>query len=71
FDKLRINHYFIKSYEEFLQKRERGRADFNVIRPMQDFYDHDRNEEKNDPIMDKYIPVIYKNMKIRNKDKNF
>jgi hypothetical protein len=66
FDKIRINHYFSKSYEEFLLKRQRGMATHNSeIRPMQDFYDHDRNEEKNDEIMDKYIPIIYKNLEQR------
>jgi hypothetical protein len=66
FDKIRINHYFSKSYEEFLQKRQRGMATHNdEIRPMQDFYDHDRNEEKYDSIMDKYIPVIYKKIEER------
>jgi hypothetical protein len=48
FDKIRINHYFTKSYEEFLLKRERRRADNDDKRPMQDFYDNDRNQEKND-----------------------
>jgi hypothetical protein len=62
FDKIRINHYFTKSYAEFLLKRERRRADTDEKRSMQDFYAHDRNEEKNDAIMDKYIPVIYKNI---------
>jgi hypothetical protein len=64
FNKLRINHYFIKSYEEFLQKRQRGKADhIDEKRPMRDFYDYDRNQEKNNPIMDMYIPVIYKKLK--------
>jgi hypothetical protein len=66
YDKIRINHYFTKSYEEFLQKRQRGMADRNMeTRPLKDFYDHDRNEEKNDSIMDKYIPVLYENLRQR------
>jgi hypothetical protein len=66
FDKIRINHYFTKSYEEFLLKRQRGMADHNMeVRPINDFYDHDRNEVKNDIIMDKYIPVIYKKLQQR------
>ncbi|MDR0526876.1 MAG: hypothetical protein LBG79_03550 [Spirochaetaceae bacterium] len=68
FNKLRINHYFTKSYEEFLRKRQRGKADFiDDKRPFSDFYDHDRNQEKNDPIMNKYIPIIYRNIAERYK----
>ncbi|MDR2481649.1 MAG: glycosyltransferase family 92 protein [Spirochaetaceae bacterium] len=66
FDQIRINHYFGKSYEEFLQKRQRGMADHkDEKRSMQNFYGGDRNEEKNDSIMNKYIPVIYKKLEER------
>ena len=68
-DKIRINHYYGKSYEEFLLKRSRGRAtqksEKTRIRPIQLFFDYDKNDIKNDPIMDKYIPLIYKNIKQR------
>ena len=63
--KIRINHYYCKSYEEFLLKRNRGMADKTGIVPMQNFHDHDRNEIKNDSTMDKYIPLIYKNLEQR------
>lgn len=43
-DIIRINHYFTKSKEEFLQKRSRGRATKSGQRNMQDFIDHDRND---------------------------
>jgi hypothetical protein len=66
FDQIRINHYFGKSYEEYIEKRQRGMADHkDEKRSMQDFYDHDKNEERKDPIMDKYIPIIYKKIKGR------
>lgn len=42
--RVRINHYFTKSKEEFLAKRSRGMADSIGIRDMQDFETHDRNE---------------------------
>lgn len=42
--RVRINHYFTKSKEEFLAKRSRGMADSVGIRNMQDFETHDRNE---------------------------
>ena len=44
FDKIRINHYFTKSKQEFMHKRARGMADHNGIRNIQDFDSHDRNE---------------------------
>lgn len=66
YDKIRINHYFVKSYDEYLQKRQRGRASYSngETRSIEEFYDHDRNEE-HDIIMDKYIPVIYKKLQER------
>jgi len=65
FDKIRINHYFGKSYEEFLLKRNRGRASKIGLKPIEDFYKFDRNEIVNDPIMDKYIKIVYENIKKR------
>ena len=44
FEKIRINHYFTKSKQEFIQKRARGMADNNGIRPIENFYAHDKNE---------------------------
>ena len=50
-DKIRINHYFTKSRQEFLQKRARGRANNERIRNIQDFDDRDRNEELDTEIL--------------------
>ncbi len=44
FEKVRINHYFSKSKEEYIEKKNRGVADSNNARTMEDFYIHDRNE---------------------------
>ncbi|MBQ3402374.1 MAG: glycosyltransferase family 92 protein [Synergistaceae bacterium] len=49
YEKVRINHYFTKSKEEFISKRNRGIAFETwfmspMIRPMSDFDSHDRNE---------------------------
>ena len=45
FSKIRVNHYFSKSLEEYQEKRIRGMADhLSGMRPMSDFTDHDRNE---------------------------
>ncbi|GHV66160.1 hypothetical protein AGMMS49928_00170 [Spirochaetia bacterium] len=67
-DKMRINHYFCKSYEEYLLKRNRGIATArkNEKRPLQDFYNHNKNDVKNDTIMDKYIPAIKEILDKRN-----
>jgi hypothetical protein len=43
-DIAQINHYFCKTKDEFINKRERGRADDGTIRDMKDFYDHNFNE---------------------------
>lgn len=43
-DVIRINHYAIKSYEEFLLKRARGRARVNTLRDMGYFERYDLND---------------------------
>ena len=43
FDKVRINHYFCKSKEEYILKRNRGMADQFGVRDMSDFDGHDQN----------------------------
>ena len=43
-DVIRINHYAIKSYEEFLSKRARGRARTNSLRNMNYFDAYDLND---------------------------
>ncbi|MFI5158164.1 MAG: glycosyltransferase family 92 protein [Sphingobacteriales bacterium] len=45
-NKIQINHYFLRSEADFIQKSERGRADTNEEkhqRTMDDFYETDRN----------------------------
>lgn len=43
-DKIRINHYAVKSYEEFLQKKSRGRGMSLDERGLDYFQKFDRNE---------------------------
>ena len=43
-DVIRINHYAIKSYEEFLSKRARGRARTKSLRGMEYFNSYDLND---------------------------
>lgn len=45
-DVIRINHYAVKSYEEFLAKRARGRARINTLRDMGYFDRYDLNDIK-------------------------
>lgn len=43
-DVIRINHYAVKSYEEFLGKRARGRARINTVRDFSYFDEYDLND---------------------------
>lgn len=58
---VRINHYFTKSKEEFLEKRARGMADQEKKRNLSDFELHDRNEVY-DSGMTRYGKVLKKNI---------
>ena len=56
--KIRINHYFTRSHEEWEKKQMRGRTS-GTIRPERFFADLDRNERCDD-IMTKYVPELKK-----------
>lgn len=43
-DVIKINHYAVKSYEEFLQKRARGRSHATTLRDMSYFDQYDLND---------------------------
>ena len=43
-DVIRINHYAVKSYEEFLAKRARGRARIETLRGLDYFEQYDLND---------------------------
>ena len=43
-DVIRINHYAVKSYEEFLAKRARGRARIDTLRDLGYFDEYDLND---------------------------
>ncbi len=49
-DKIRINHYAVKSYEEFLEKKKRGRSMSLGQRDLDYFEKFDRNEIKDENI---------------------
>lgn len=43
--RLRLDHYYIKSYDEFMERSKKGDADSkNGSRPIDNLYSHDRNE---------------------------
>jgi hypothetical protein len=65
FNKMRINHYYTKSYEEFLNRLIRGSNSKKYLRTIEEFTRRDYNEVKNDPIMDKYILLIKENIQKR------
>ncbi|MBO4401218.1 MAG: glycosyltransferase family 92 protein [Selenomonadaceae bacterium] len=51
-DRISVNHYFVKSREEYLQKLRRGAADGNdAVYQTDDFKYFDRNEEFDDEIL--------------------
>jgi hypothetical protein len=61
-DKIRINHYAVKSYEEFLEKRSRGRARKHKKRGLDFFDKYDKNDIANDTTMDKYVVKLKKSL---------
>ncbi len=67
FDKIRINHYWSKSYEEYIQKKFKGDAwDGTKIRDIDDTYKQANQNVEEDSIMEKYIPLIKTELKKRN-----
>lgn len=71
-EKIRMNHYFGKSFEEFMQKRNRGQADrnFKDLRPITAFEYHNRNEIINDGTAEKYIRPIKEALKQKGFDES-
>lgn len=57
YSKIRINHYYTKSKEEFLIKIKKGKADDKSEKKLSDFEAHDKNDIY-DNIMDKYIKIM-------------
>ncbi|GHU84343.1 hypothetical protein AGMMS49941_01760 [Deferribacterales bacterium] len=56
-DKLRLHHYWSKSYEEYLVKKGKGRAVLERL-PLAAFEEYNRNDVKDDTTMDKYVPLV-------------
>lgn len=66
-NKIRINHYWGKSYEEFQIKKFRGDVAFLNLPPKDDaeFNDYNRNDIEDKTTMQKYIKPIKENLKER------
>jgi hypothetical protein len=64
-DKIWINHYGCKSFDEYISRIDIGRASTIGKLPINEFYNRDRNEIKDDNIMDKYIQKVKDNIKLR------
>ncbi len=58
---IRINHYFTKSYEEFIRKRERGRSTSKGKHEMSAFYNNDKNDIKDLKIIE-YAEQLKENL---------
>lgn len=57
---VRINHYVIKSWEEYELKKKRGRADFDVKRTDEFFVQADTNDIEEADLMKEYAEAIHK-----------
>ena len=66
YGKIRINHYFTKSYDECLLKLKKGRVDGKGEYSVLAFEQQDKNHEYSN-IMDKYIPQVLANIEKRRK----
>jgi len=62
---IRRNHYACKSFEEFTARIDLGRVFSSGKLSVDEFYKRDRNEIKNDTIMDKYIQRVKNNIRLR------
>ena len=62
-DVLRVNHYVVKSEEEYVMKKKRGRA-VSIENPLDDafFKVHDRNDIDEPALMQKYVRQIHQKL---------
>lgn len=56
---IRVNHYFNRSYEDWIDKRRRGRATVNEKRPIEMFDTYDKNDVYDDLSL-KYVEQVKK-----------
>ncbi|MDR1476952.1 MAG: glycosyltransferase family 92 protein [Rickettsiales bacterium] len=67
YDKIRINHYWGKSYEEFQIKKYRGDVAYADAGPKSDseFEYYNRNEIENDGTMKKYVSTVNREISVK------
>ncbi|AEJ23363.1 hypothetical protein WKK_02445 [Weissella koreensis KACC 15510] len=72
-NKIRINHYYSKSLEEFIKKSKRGYADNGssdrLARDMDAFHEHDQNYVT-DTVINKYSDMLHKRLNISEDDRS-
>ena len=56
---IRVNHYFNRSYEDWIDKRRRGRATTKEKRPIEMFDAYDKNDVL-DELSLKYVEGVKK-----------
>lgn len=59
--KARVNHYILKSFEEFLHKKSRGHPEGTAINYEYYFF-HNENDIKNDMTMHRFLPELKRRM---------
>jgi hypothetical protein len=64
-DRMRINHYFAKSYQEFLQKIKRGRADRTDVRTSDEWQPFATPFGNRDGLMNRHILVVKNSLILR------
>lgn len=61
-DKARVNHYILKSFEEFLHKKKRGHPEGTAIN-YEYYFMHNDNSIKNDKTMERFLAPLKRRMK--------
>lgn len=57
-NKIRVNHYFLKSFEEFSKKHAKGRTDNASFGDLNECFKNADKNDVTDNVMDKYIAII-------------
>ncbi len=60
-DRARVNHYILKTYEEFLHKKSRGHPEGIPI-SYEYYFFHNENDVNDDNTMQRFIPKLKKRM---------
>ena len=61
-EKARVNHYILKTYEEFLHKKSRGHPEGIALKSGYYFF-HNENDIKDNTSMQRFLPALKERMK--------